>query len=142
MKKLLIAVVVLVLIVGGIGLWRGWFTVTQEGELNVHADPAKFKQDRDALGKSIGEKAKALKGKIADLVKKSEGLQGEEKVRVEQDLAQLQKKHDLLEQQIKDIAASGQDTFGILERELTEKHDAVEKLIDEVTKKLEKGKGK
>ncbi len=142
MKKLLIAVVVLVLLAGGIGLWRGWFTVTQEGKLNIHADPVKFKQDRDALGKSIGEKAKAMKVRIADLVKKSEGLKGEDKVRVEQELAQLQKKHDLLEQQIKEIAASGQDTFGMLERELTENHDAVEKLIEELTKKLEKGKAK
>jgi len=142
MKKLLIAIVALVVLVGGIGLWRGWFTLTKEGKVNVHVDPAKFKQDRDALSKTIGEKAKTMKTRIANLVKKSEGLKGEEKTHVEQQLAELQKKHDLLEKQLTEIAASGQDTFGVLERELTANHDEVEKLIEEVTKKLEKGKDK
>ncbi len=142
MKKLLIAIVALIVLVGGIGLWRGWFTLTKEGKVNVHVDPVKFKQDRDALSKTIGEKAKTMKTRIANLVKKSEGLKGEEKTRVEQQLAELQKKHDLLEKQLTEIAASGQDTFGVLERELTANHDEVEKLIEEVTKKLEKGKDK
>lgn len=134
MKKLLIPVIVLILIVGGIGLWRGWFT--------VQTDPAKFKQDREALSKTFSEKAKAMKTRISTLMKKSESLQGEEKKLIEKELAELQKKHDLIEQQIKEIADSGMDTFGTLERELTQNHDEVEKLIEQITQKLEKGKDK
>ncbi|HMO36014.1 MAG TPA: hypothetical protein PKA06_08225 [Gemmatales bacterium] len=66
MKKLLVAVVLLVLLVGGIGLWRGWFT--------IQTDPVKFKQDREALSKTFGEKAKSLKTRIGNLMKKTEGL--------------------------------------------------------------------
>ena len=62
------------------------------------------------------------------------------KAQIEKELEELQKKHDLLEKQIKDLAETGMDTFGILERELTENHDAVEKLIEQLTQKLEKGK--
>lgn len=134
MKKLLIPVIILILIVGGIGLWRGWFT--------IQTDPAKFKKDREALSKTFGEKAKALKTRISTLMKKSEGLQGEEKSSVEKELAELQKKHDLLEKQIKETAESGMDTFGTLEREMTENHDALEKQIEQLTRKLEKGKEK
>lgn len=142
MKKLLILVLVLVVAIGGFGLWRGWFTLTKEGKMNVHVDQSKFKQDRDALSKSVGEKAKSMKDKIASLWKKTGGLKGEEKVHMEQEFAELNKKHDRLEQQIKELAESGQDTFGILERELMANHDEVEKKIEELTKKLEKGTGK
>ena len=46
MKKFLVVVLVLVVAVGALGYWRGWFSVTREGKVDVQGDPAKFKQDK------------------------------------------------------------------------------------------------
>jgi hypothetical protein len=76
MKKLLVVVLVLVVAVGALGYWRGWFRVTKEGKVDVQADTAKFKQDKEAFSKTVGEKAKAMKDKVASLWKKNRGADG------------------------------------------------------------------
>ena len=45
MKKLLFVVLVLAVAVGAVGYWRGWFSVTT---VDVHVDPAKFKQFQES----------------------------------------------------------------------------------------------
>ena len=86
MKKLLVVVLVLVVAVGALGYWRGWFSLTKEGKVDVQADTAKFKQDKEAFSKTVGEKAKAMKDKVASLWKKSEGLTGDDKAHAEKEL--------------------------------------------------------
>jgi len=142
MKKLL--VVVLVLLVGGaaLGYWRGWFSVTKEGKVDVQVDSAKFKQDKEAFSKTAGEKAKALKDQVASLWKKSEGLTGDDKAHAEKELAELEKKHERLEQQLKELEGAGQDKFESIKQDLSKSLDDVEKKIGELTKKLDKGKDK
>jgi len=142
MKKLL--VVVLVLLVGGaaLGYWRGWFSVTKEGKVDVQVDSAKFKQDKEAFSKTAGEKAKALKDQVASLWKKSEGLTGDDKAHAEKELAELEKKHERLEKQLKELEGTGQDKFESIKQDLSKSLDEVEKKIEELTKKLEKGKDK
>ena len=142
MKKLLVVVLVLVVAVGALGYWRGWFSVTKEGKVDVQVDPAKFKQDKEAFSKTVGEKAKAMKDQVASLWKKSEGLTGDDKAHAQKELGELEKKHDRLEQQIKELEDAGQDRFESIKQDLSKTLEEVEKKIEELTKKLEKGKDK
>src|ERR1700736_1811993 len=107
MKKLLIFVLVLLVAAGALGYWQGWFSVNKEGKVDV--DAAKFKEDKATFSKTVGEKSKALKDQVASLWKKTEGLTGDEKAHAERELAELEKKHERLEQQIKVLEDTGQD---------------------------------
>ena len=142
MRKLLVVVLVLVVAVGALGYWRGWFSMTKEGKVDVQVVPAKFKQDKEAFSKSVGEKTKAMKDKVARLWKKAEGLTGDDKAHAEKELAELEKKHERLEKQLKELEDAGQDRFESIKQDLSKSLEEVEKKIEELTKKLEKGKDK
>ena len=139
MKNLLVVILVLIVAVGALGYWRGWFRVADE---HVQVDPAKFKQDKEAFSKSVSEKAKAMKDQVASLGKKSEGLTGDDRAHAEKELGELKKKHDRLEQQIKELEDSGQARFESIKEDLSKNLEEVEKKIEELTKKLEKGTDK
>src|SRR6266849_3324602 len=109
MRKLVVFVLVLVVAVGALGYWRGWFRVTNEGKVGGRVDAAKFKQDKEAFSKKVGEQAKAMKDQVANLWKKSEGLTGDDKAHAQKELDELKKKHDRLEQQIRELEDIGQD---------------------------------
>jgi hypothetical protein len=128
-RNLLVFVLFVAVAIGAVGYWRGWFIVT--------SDPAKYTQDKDALRASVSEKSKALKDRVAGLWKKSEGLTGDEKASAQKELDELNKKHDRLEQQIKDLDDAGQDRFESAKKDLTKSLEDVEKKIEELTKKLE-----
>src|SRR5436309_15917941 len=130
MKKLLVFLFVLVVCVGALGYWRGWFGVTHEGRGGVQVDSAKFKQDKDAFSKSAHEKAKGVKDQVAHLWKKSEGLTGDDKAHAERELADLEKKHDRLEHQLKDLGEAGEDKFEGLKLDLSNDLADVEKKIE------------
>ncbi|HLN29366.1 MAG TPA: hypothetical protein VK395_16575 [Gemmataceae bacterium] len=142
MRKLVVVVLVLIVAVGALGYWQGWFSVTKEGKVDVQVDPAKFKQDKAAFTKTVGEQSKVLKNKVASLWKKTEGLKGDDKARVEKELAELEKKHERLEQQIKELDDAGHDRFEGIKQDLSKTLEEVEKKIEELTKKLEKAKDK
>ncbi len=142
MKKFLLVVLVLVVAVGALGYWREWFSVTKEGKVDVQVDSAKFKQDKEAFSKTVGEKAKAMKDQVASLWKKSEGLTADDKAHAQKELGELQKKHDRLEQQIKELEDAGQARFESIKQDLSKTLEEVEKKIEELTKKLAKGKDK
>jgi len=142
MKRLLVVVLVLIVAVGALGYWRGWFSVTKDGKVDVQVDPAKFKQDRDAFSKTVGEKAKAMKDQVAALFKKSEGLTGDDKAHAEKELAELEKRHERLQKQINELEGAGQERFESIRQDLSNSLEDVEKKIEELTKKLEKGKEK
>ncbi len=133
MKKLLVVVLVLAVAVGVVGYWRGWFNFSREG---VQVDAEKFKKDREAFSKTVGEKAKVVKNKFASLWKKSEGLTGDEK----KELAELEKKHERLEKQLKELGDVGEDKFESIKQDLSKNLEEVEKKMQELTKKLDKGK--
>jgi TolA-binding protein len=142
MKKFLVLVLVLVVAIGAFGYWRGWYSLTKEGKVAVEVDPAKFKQDKEAFGKTVGEKAKAMKEQVASLWTKSEQLTGDDKAHAQKELGELKKKHDRLEQQIKELEAAGQDGFESIKQDLAKSLEEVEKKTAEWTKKLEKEKNK
>jgi hypothetical protein len=142
MKRLLILVLVLVVAVGALGYWRGWFSVTTEGKGDVQVDRAKFKQDKEAFSKSVGEKAKVLKDNVASLWKKAKGLTGDDKAHAEKELAELEKKHERLEKQLKELEDAGEDKFEGTKQDISKSLEEVEKKMEELTKKLEKGKEK
>lgn len=139
MKKLLVVVLVLVVGVGVLGYWRGWFSVTKEGKVDVQLHSGKFKEDKAAFSKTAGEKAKAMKDKVASLWKKSEGLKGGDKAQAQKELAELEKKHERLEKQLKELEEAGPDRFESIKQDLSKTLEDVEKKIEELTKKLEKG---
>jgi phage-related minor tail protein len=142
MKKLLVVVLVLIVAVGVLGYWQGWFSVTTNGKVEVQVDAAKFKQDKEAFSKTVGEKTRTMKEQVANLWKKSEELTGDDKAQAQKELGELKKKHDRLEQQIKELDAAGQDRFESIRQDLSNNLADVEKRIEELTKKLEKGKEK
>src|SRR5476649_930400 len=133
MKNLLVVVLVLLVGVAALGYWRGWFSVTKEGKVDVQVDPVKFKQDKEAFSKTVGEKAKALKDKVASLWKQSEGLTGDDKAHAEKELAELEKKHERLEKQLKDLAEAGADKFEGIKQDLSKSLEEVEQKIEELT---------
>jgi chromosome segregation ATPase len=139
MKRLLVIVLVLVVAGGALGYWRGWFSVTNDGN-GVQTDAAKLKDDQAAFIKTVGEKAKALKDQVAGLRKKSERLTDADKTQVQMELGELTKKHDRLEQQIKDLEDAGSGRFVSIKEDLSKTLADVEKKIEELTKKLEKSK--
>ena len=69
MKGFLLALVVIVIAIGALGLWRGWFEVGgKKGEGKVQAslnvDVNKFKEDKDRFKKALSERSKSLKDKL------------------------------------------------------------------------------
>lgn len=142
MKRFLFLVVVLAVAAGAVGYWRGWFTVGTGGGVDVHVDQAKFKEDKEAFTKTVSAKAKAMKDQVTTLWNNTEGLSGDDKAHAQKELGELQKKHDRIEKQIKELDDAGQDKFGSIRQDLSKNLDEVEQKIDEWTKKLEKGKEK
>jgi len=142
MKRFLVFLLVLVVAAGVLGYWRGWFSLTREGQVDVQVDQAKFKRDKEAFNKTVGMKAKAAKDQIVSLWNKSEGLTGDEKAHAHKELADLERKHERLEQQIKELDDAGRGRFESIRQDLSNTLDEVEKKIEEMTKKLEKGKDK
>jgi hypothetical protein len=138
MKKLLIFVLVVLVAVGAVGYWRGWFSV---GDGKVKTDPEKFKKDRAALV----EKAKKAGSKIAGLFKKKEGMAADEKAKREKELAELdalKKEHDQLEAKLKAAEEAGEEKFSSEIEALTKALEDIDKKMDDLTSKLEKPKDK
>ena len=142
MKNFLVFLVVLIVAVGALGYWRGWFNVNTDGKVEVKVDQEKFKLDKEAFNKKVSEQSKALKDQVASLWKKTEGLTGDEKAHAQKELSELKLKHERLEQQIRDLDAAGSDGFEGLKQDLTKNLEEVEKKIAEWTKKLENAKDK
>lgn len=142
MKKFLIFILVLAVAVGALGYWRGWFSVKTDGNIDLQVDGAKVKQDKEAFSKSAGEKSKTLKDQLGGLWKKSEGLSGDDKAQTEKELGELTKKQARLEQQIKELDDASSDKFETIKQDLSDELAEVEKRIEELARKLEKGKDK
>jgi hypothetical protein len=142
MKSFLVFILVLVVGIGAVGYWRGWFNVTNEGKVEVQVDKEKFKKDKGDFSKTAGEKAKALKDQVAGLWTKSEGLTGDDKTHAQAELGELKKKHDRLEQQLKELEDAGQDRFTSIKQDLSKSLEEVEKKIEGLTKKLDSAKAK
>ena len=143
MKRFLAFVLVLVVAIGAMGYWRGWFNVSKEpGKLEVHVDQDKFNQDKETFNKTVREKTQAFKDQVANLWTKSEGLTGDDKARAQKELGELKQKHERLEQQLKELESAGQDKYVTLKQDLSKSLEEVEVKIEEWRKKLEKEKGK
>jgi len=142
MRRFLVVALVLVVAAGALGYWRGWLSLTKAGKVDVQVDSAKFKQDKEEFRKVVGQKAKGMKGQIARLWENVEGLAGDEKDQAQKELVELEKKHDRLQQQIKELDDAGPGRFESIRQDLSNTLEEVEKHIEELTKKLEKGKEK
>ena len=132
MRNILIFVLVLAMAAGAVGYWRGWFTVTKDGKVDVQGNPTKFQQDREAFSKSVTAKATALKQRVHSLWEKSDKLSDADK----KELADLKTKHDRLEQQIKELDDAGEDKFDSIKQDLSKTLEDVEKRIEELAKKV------
>jgi archaellum component FlaC len=142
MKKLLVVVLLLLVGIAALGYWRGWFSATKEGTVEVQTDPTKFKQDKEAFSKTVGENTTALKGKIAGLWKNAEGLKGDDKAQAEKELTELEKKHERLKTQLKELEDAAPEKFDSIKQDLSKNLKEVEQKIEELTQKLTKGNEK
>lgn len=139
MKRLLIFIVVVLVAVGALGYYRGWFTVDKEAH-QVHVDADKFKKDRDEFTKAVSERAKKMKDAVAGLWSKSKGLTDADKTGAEKELKALEEKHDRIEQQLKELERTGEQNFQGLQEDLNKALTDIETRIGDLTKKLHKEK--
>lgn len=135
MKRLLVFLVIVAVGVGILGYSRGWFGMTKEG--NVAVDREQFEKDKTAFNKMISEKARSIKESVSNWWKKS-NLSGADKASAQKELDELQKKHDSLEAQLKELEEAGEQKFEKLRQSLTTELAEVEKRSAELMKKLEK----
>lgn len=138
MVRSLVTVAVIIL---AVGWWRGWFTVTNHGKVDVQVDETKFRQDKEEFGRKLDEKSRAFRIKVAELWKHSEGLTGDEKVSAQKELASLETQQARLERQIRDLENADPYRFESIKRDLSDTLAEVEKKIEELTRRLESGKG-
>ncbi len=138
MRRFLTNLLIVVIVIGAVGYWRGWFSFTNAGKVDVQVDESKFKQDREDFKRSVAEKATAIKDKLARLWKHSEGLTGDEKARAQKELVDLNAQRDRLELQLRELDDAGPDRFEGLKHDLSQTLDGVEKRIDALTSQLEK----
>jgi hypothetical protein len=129
MKNLLIAAVVLVLLIAGLGFYQGWFEAGGKKEadkvqanLNINVD--KFKHDKETFKKYLGEKSKALKDKLASLKDKSKSLTGDAKAKAEKEIESLDKKHEGLMARMKEVDESTEDKLEALKKTVSGEEDS------------------
>jgi uncharacterized protein YxeA len=80
MKGLLALLVLLVIVIGGVGLYRGWFTVATENtdkkpSVSISMDKDKIKEDEEKVKEKVhdfGQSVKKETGDKADKVKEKE----------------------------------------------------------------------
>ena len=140
MLRLLVVILVLLVAVGASGYWRGWYSLTEEGSVEVQVDQEKIEEDSEAFSKAVGEKATMIKDQVAGLWEKTEGLMGDDKAQAQKELGELEKQHDRLVQQIGELRDASPDRFESIKQDLSETLDDVEKKIEELTEKLDKEK--
>jgi hypothetical protein len=131
MKKVLVAVGVLVVAFVAIAWWQEWFKFekakTDDGKLPVSLtiNKEKFQQDRAKLKKAAADRSKRLKDRLARLRGKAEGLKGADKEKANQEIDALSKKHEAIESKIKDLEGVSEDKFEGLKKALdTDLQDA------------------
>jgi hypothetical protein len=122
-KTLVLCIVVLAAALVALGFWRGWFEVgSTKEDGKVHADLEanlkKFKADKEAFKKSLGEKSRAMKDKIADLKNKAKELTGAAKAKAEQEIDALSKRHTTIEKKMNEVDESSEETFKDLKNSL------------------------
>lgn len=137
MMRLLVVILVVIAGVAAVGYSRGWFNVTNEGQVEVQVDQAKVQEDKAAFSKAVGEKAQAIKDQVASLWEKTEALSGEEKTHAQKELGDLKIKHDRLERQIKELEDASQNKFESIKQDLSNTLEEVEKKIEELKANLE-----
>jgi hypothetical protein len=142
MKNFVILLLVVAVAAGGLGYYRGWFSVTNDGKVGVQVDAAKFKQDKEAFTKSVSTKTKAMKEQVTHLWTKSEGLTGDEKAHAQKELSELKLQHDRIESRLRELDEVGESNFDTTRQDLNRTLDEVETKITDWTKKLEKAKTK
>ena len=142
MKNILVAILVLLVAVGAVGYWREWYSVTNEGQIEVQVDSEKVQEDKEAFSKAVGEKTQAMKDQVARLWEESEGLTGDDKVHAQTEIGELKKKQDRLERQIEELEDASKDKFESIKQDLSKALEEVEKEIEELKEKMGRGKDK
>jgi hypothetical protein len=102
-KQLLALLVVAAIALGGVGWYRGWFTVEKnpegKGRPEITVNKGKIEEDKEAVKKVWAEKTKALKERLAALRDKSKDLKGEKKAKADKEIDELTKEHDALDKE-------------------------------------------
>ena len=76
MRRLVILALVLVVAVGALGYWRGWFNVTDVGKVEVKVDSVKLKQDKKPSARRSARKPRRRKSRSPSSGKRPKGLMG------------------------------------------------------------------
>jgi hypothetical protein len=124
MKKLLAFLVLVALVVGGVGYWRGWF---EFNKTDVTVNKEKFKEDKAAFLKTAGAKLKAMKEKLEGMRSKSKDLTGEDKAKADREIRELEEKHGTLDTKLKDADKAADEAFEGVKADLNKALDELPK---------------
>jgi hypothetical protein len=140
MSKIMATLFLIIVIAATLGYWRGWFSVTKNGKLDVQLDRTNFQEDRDAFTTSVREKAVALKADAAKLWHKVDGLSTNEKKEIQNEIDLLNTKHDRIETQIEALNQSKQVQFETLRLDLSTNLTDIDNRLQTLQKKFEPSK--
>ena len=118
MNKLIFLVVFLLVAFGVLAYTQGWinFGKDDKGHVQVTFDKAKFKKDKEAAA-----------DKIAELRNKSKSTKGEDKSKLDAEIASLQKSLDELETRDQELDEKDQRKLEALQKKLSEMLDKAKK---------------
>jgi hypothetical protein len=137
MKNLIVFIVLVLVAVGVVGYWRGWFKVqTEDGKVSLAVDKEKFRLDKDKFMTKAQEETRSIKESLSHLFTKSENLPVDEKNQVQKELTELKKKHERLEEQLRELQQAGQDRFPTLRDDVRKQLDETDRRISELKNKL------
>lgn len=140
MYRIFVIALVLLVAIGAVGYSRGWFKVTNEGQVEVQVDQEKVQDDKESFSKAVSEKAQDLKDQVATLWEESEGLTGDDKTQAQKELSDLKEKRDRLESQIQELEDASGDRFESIKEDLSNNLEDVKKNIVELKATLAKKK--
>ena|GEM_PF-6735880 len=144
MSKAIVVILALLAVVVGVSLSQGWISFkaktaptvpgSSSADVNVSVDKSKFKSDMEALRNKYNDWTKDTDTRMKDLQAKADKSEGENKVKIDAEIARLNKKKQEIARNMddgKETTAEKWDEFkGRSERAWSEFTDGLKKSYD------------
>lgn len=136
MLKTLGVLVIISLVVGAFGLYRGWFTVDRTDvpgatRVTFGLDKDQVRRDADASRTALDDALRSFKLKIDELKSDSSKLKDSEKAALDRQIKEFEARRDELSRQLDEVE-------DLSEPEATERKREIRKALDEATAALDK----
>jgi chromosome segregation ATPase len=134
MLKFLGSLVVIAAVIGGIGYWRGWFTVDRrEGpdgsQVAVGLDRDQMNRDAAATRKAFEDGMDSVKAKIERLRQRAPASDAD-RARSQQEVSEFERQRDELARKIEELKTASGARYEQLKREIRETLDRMGEALD------------